>query len=188
MLPSPEWKKKTRLQAADQVVPRRDGQFWCRSGLSAGDALQLAHVAGVLAERGRSFRPRLVKGLRDADGHVKWITPLEDKPASPASLMPTGTTVIRCHARHHALARLLRHRRRSPSRVPPTMPAARPAPRRYTPWRRTPSYNAKAAGDAARSRLVHRVCAGGGAEDRGGGAGGECGASARATPRRLRAR
>jgi penicillin-binding protein 2 len=44
--------------------------------------LQLAHVAGVLAERGRSFKPRLVKGMHDADGHLKMLPPVEEAPVT----------------------------------------------------------------------------------------------------------
>jgi penicillin-binding protein 2 len=44
--------------------------------------LQLAHIAGVLAERGRSFKPRLVTGLHVADGGVQSLPPVEDKPVT----------------------------------------------------------------------------------------------------------
>jgi penicillin-binding protein 2 len=36
----------------------------------------------VLSERGRSFRPRLVTGLHDADGHVKNLPPVEETPVT----------------------------------------------------------------------------------------------------------
>jgi penicillin-binding protein 2 len=39
--------------------------------------LQLAHVASVLAERGKSFQPRLVTGVRDIEGHLKAIAPVQ---------------------------------------------------------------------------------------------------------------
>jgi penicillin-binding protein 2 len=41
--------------------------------------LQLAHVASVIAGRGTNFRPRLVIGLRDANGTVKPIAPIAGK-------------------------------------------------------------------------------------------------------------
>jgi penicillin-binding protein 2 len=44
--------------------------------------LQLAHVAGVLSKRGRSFRPRLVTGMHDADGHLKRLPPVEEAPVT----------------------------------------------------------------------------------------------------------
>ena len=37
--------------------------------------LQLAHVASVIAERGKSFQPRLVTGVRDGSGHTSSIAP-----------------------------------------------------------------------------------------------------------------
>jgi len=42
--------------------------------------LQIAQITSVIAERGRSFQPRLVKGVRDPDGHERWLAPEEDKP------------------------------------------------------------------------------------------------------------
>jgi penicillin-binding protein 2 len=44
--------------------------------------LQLAHIVGVISERGRSFKPRLVMGTRDADGHLKRLPPVEEKPVT----------------------------------------------------------------------------------------------------------
>ena len=64
--------------------------------------LQLAHVAGVLAERGASFRPRLVNGVRDANGHVQWLAPIEDEPITGVSAPGLGCG-NRCDDRHHAL-------------------------------------------------------------------------------------
>src|SRR5581483_3067477 len=42
----------------------------------------LAHIVGVISERGRSFKPRLVMGTRDADGHLKRRPPIEEKPVT----------------------------------------------------------------------------------------------------------
>jgi penicillin-binding protein 2 len=41
--------------------------------------LQLAHVASVIAGRGLNFRPRLVIGVRDANGVVKPVAPIAGK-------------------------------------------------------------------------------------------------------------
>ena len=38
--------------------------------------LQLAHVAAVLAERGKSFQPRLMIGTRDASGRITPVAPI----------------------------------------------------------------------------------------------------------------
>ncbi len=40
--------------------------------------MQLAHIAGVLAERGKSFRPRLVTGVRTTDGRLTPIAPVPE--------------------------------------------------------------------------------------------------------------
>jgi penicillin-binding protein 2 len=47
--------------------------------------LQLAHITGMLAERGRNFRPRVVNGVRDAAGHTTWIAPIEGAPITGVS-------------------------------------------------------------------------------------------------------
>jgi penicillin-binding protein 2 len=40
--------------------------------------LQLAHVASVLARRGKSFRPRLVTGVREGGGKIDPIAPIAE--------------------------------------------------------------------------------------------------------------
>ncbi len=40
--------------------------------------LQLAHMVSVIADRGRSFRPRLVRAVRDANGEVHQLAPVEN--------------------------------------------------------------------------------------------------------------
>jgi len=80
LLPTPEWKKTAFKRArGSNLVSRRDDQLWSGSGLFARHALQLAHVASVIAGRGTNFRPRLVIGLRDASGKVKPIAPIPGK-------------------------------------------------------------------------------------------------------------
>src|SRR5262249_48171231 len=79
VLPSPEWKRKTFKRAADQVwFPGETVNFGIGQGYLLVTPLQLAHVAGVIAERGKSFRPRLVTGVRDESGHVRSIAPIQN--------------------------------------------------------------------------------------------------------------
>ena len=81
LLPSPEWKKKYFKKPADQVwFPGETVNFGVGQGYLLVTPLQLAHVASVIAERGKSFRPRLVTGVRDGSGHVSPIAPI----ANPA--------------------------------------------------------------------------------------------------------
>jgi penicillin-binding protein 2 len=76
LLPSPEWKKKFFKRPADQVwFPGETVNFGVGQGYLLVTPLQLAHVASVLAERGKSFRPRLVTGVRDGTGQLKPIAP-----------------------------------------------------------------------------------------------------------------
>jgi penicillin-binding protein 2 len=80
ILPSPEWKKKTFKRPQDQVwFPGETVNFGVGQGYLLVTPLQLAHVASVLAERGKSFRPRLVTGVRDAAGHITPIAPVANK-------------------------------------------------------------------------------------------------------------
>jgi penicillin-binding protein 2 len=55
--------------------------------------LQLAHITGILAERGRNFRPRVVKGMRDAAGHVHPIAPIEGPSIKGVSAADWGVVV-----------------------------------------------------------------------------------------------
>jgi len=81
LLPSPEWKKKTFKRPEDQVwFPGETVNFGVGQGYLLVTPLQLAHVASVLAERGESFRPRLVTAVRDVGGQLEPIAPI----ANPA--------------------------------------------------------------------------------------------------------
>jgi len=76
LLPSPEWKRHAFKRPQDQIwFPGETVNFGVGQGYLLVTPLQLAHVAAVLAERGKSFRPRLVTGVRDLDGNVKPIEP-----------------------------------------------------------------------------------------------------------------
>jgi penicillin-binding protein 2 len=55
--------------------------------------LQLAHITGILAERGRSFHPRLVKGMRDKAGRVQWLAPIEGAPIRGVSAEDWGVVI-----------------------------------------------------------------------------------------------
>ena len=77
LLPSPEWKRQAFKRPQDQIwFPGETVNFGVGQGYLLVTPLQLAHVAAVLAERGKSFRPRLVTGVRDLEGNVKAIAPV----------------------------------------------------------------------------------------------------------------
>jgi len=83
ILPSPEWKRKTFKNPAEQVwFPGETVNFGVGQGYLLVTPLQLAHVASVLAERGKSFKPRLVSGVRDGYGHMAPIPPSADAPVT----------------------------------------------------------------------------------------------------------
>jgi len=79
LLPSPEWKRRAFKRPQDQIwFPGETVNFGVGQGYLLVTPLQLAHVAAVLAERGKSFRPRLVTGVRDLDGNIKPIDPVPE--------------------------------------------------------------------------------------------------------------
>ena len=83
LLPSQAWKRTAFKRPVDQVwFPGETVNLGVGQGYLLVTPLQLAHVAAVLSERGRSFRPRLVTGLHDADGHVKSLPPVEETPVT----------------------------------------------------------------------------------------------------------
>jgi penicillin-binding protein 2 len=83
ILPSPAWKRTAFKRPVDQIwFPGETVNLGVGQGYLLVTPLQLAHVASVLSERGRSFRPRLVTGLRDADGHLKMLPPVEEAPVT----------------------------------------------------------------------------------------------------------
>ncbi|HTV52085.1 MAG TPA: penicillin-binding protein 2, partial [Steroidobacteraceae bacterium] len=81
-LPSPEWKRKRfKNHPEDQVwFPGETVNFGIGQGYLLVTPLQLAKITATLAERGRSFRPRLVKGIRLGDGRTQAIAPIENEP------------------------------------------------------------------------------------------------------------
>jgi penicillin-binding protein 2 len=81
LLPSPEWKRKAFKRPQDQIwFPGETVNFGVGQGYLLVTPLQLAHVAAMLAERGKGFRPRLVTGVRDLEGNVKPIAPVQVPP------------------------------------------------------------------------------------------------------------
>ncbi|MBS0364982.1 MAG: penicillin-binding protein 2 [Proteobacteria bacterium] len=86
LLPSPEWKRKAFKRPEDRVwFPGETVNIGIGQGYLLVTPLQLAHIAGILGERGRRFRPRLVTGTRDAAGRVQWLAPIEDAPVKGVS-------------------------------------------------------------------------------------------------------
>jgi penicillin-binding protein 2 len=86
ILPSPEWKRKTFKRPADQIwFPGETVNFGVGQGYLLVTPIQLAHVASVIANRGRSFRPRLVTGVRGADGQVQPLAPVENPAVTTVS-------------------------------------------------------------------------------------------------------
>jgi penicillin-binding protein 2 len=94
LLPSPAWKKVAFKRPADQIwFPGETVNLGVGQGYLLVTPLQLAHVAGVIAERGRSFKPRLVMGMHDADGRVKYLPPVEDEPVTGIAAADWDTVI-----------------------------------------------------------------------------------------------
>jgi penicillin-binding protein 2 len=94
LLPSPTWKKTAFKHPADQGwFPGDTVNLGVGQGFLLVTPLQLAHIVGVISERGRSFRPRLVIGSRAPDGRMTAAAPIEEKPVTGISAAD-WTTVI----------------------------------------------------------------------------------------------
>jgi penicillin-binding protein 2 len=66
LLPSREWKAKAFKRRADQVwFPGETVNFGIGQGYLLVTPIQLAHITGVIAARGKVFAPRLVSAVRD---------------------------------------------------------------------------------------------------------------------------
>ena len=81
LLPSREWKRRAFARPADQVwYPGETINFGVGQGYFLVTPLQLAHYTTMLANRGRSYKPRLVTGFRDAlTGNVRKVAPIENE-------------------------------------------------------------------------------------------------------------
>jgi penicillin-binding protein 2 len=77
LLPSREWKKKAFARPADQVwFPGETVNFGIGQGYFLVTPLQLAHYTSILANRGTSWKPRLVSAIRDpATGKIRHLAP-----------------------------------------------------------------------------------------------------------------
>src|SRR3569833_886358 len=94
LLPSPAWKRVAFKRPADQVwFPGETVNLGVGQGNLLVTPLQLAHVAGVIAERGRSFKPRLAMGVHDGDGHVQYLPPVEDTPVTGIAAADWDTVI-----------------------------------------------------------------------------------------------
>ncbi|MGN6453327.1 MAG: penicillin-binding protein 2, partial [Steroidobacteraceae bacterium] len=86
LLPTPEWKRTAFKRPEDKVwFPGETVNMGIGQGYLLVTPLQLAHITAILAERGRNFRPRVVKGMRDAAGRVQWLAPVEGAPIKGVS-------------------------------------------------------------------------------------------------------
>lgn len=94
LLPTPEWKRKAFKRPEDKVwFPGETVNMGIGQGYLLVTPLQLAHITGILAERGRNFRPRLVKGIRDAAGRAQWLAPSEGAPIRGVSAEDWGVVI-----------------------------------------------------------------------------------------------
>jgi penicillin-binding protein 2 len=77
ILPSPAWKKARFKKPADQVwFPGETVSFGIGQGYLTATPLQLAHMTAIVAARGKSYKPRLVKAYREqGSGKVENVTP-----------------------------------------------------------------------------------------------------------------
>jgi penicillin-binding protein 2 len=66
ILPTPEWKRTRFKNPADQVwFPGETVIFGIGQGYLITTPLQLAHMTAIVAARGKSYKPRLVKAFRE---------------------------------------------------------------------------------------------------------------------------
>jgi penicillin-binding protein 2 len=95
LLPSREWKRRAFSKPADQVwYPGETINFGVGQGYFLVTPLQLAHYTTMLANRGKSFKPRLVTAYRDTrTGKLQRLAPVRtDEQIKRAS--PTQWQVI----------------------------------------------------------------------------------------------
>jgi penicillin-binding protein 2 len=77
ILPNPAWKKARFKNAADQVwFPGETVIFGIGQGYLIVTPMQLAHMTSIVASRGKSYQPRLVKAYREqGTGKIEPIPP-----------------------------------------------------------------------------------------------------------------
>jgi len=87
ILPNPAWKKARFKNPADQVwFPGETVSFGIGQGYLVVTPMQVAHMASILATRGKSYQPRLVSAYREqGTGKIEKIPPklIETVEASP---------------------------------------------------------------------------------------------------------
>ena len=81
LLPSREWKRRAFSRPQDQVwFPGETINFGVGQGYFLVTPLQLAHYTTMLANRGKSFKPRLVTAFRDPlTGKIKRVAPIRNE-------------------------------------------------------------------------------------------------------------
>jgi penicillin-binding protein 2 len=77
ILPNAAWKKQRFKNAADQVwFPGETVIFGIGQGYLIVTPIQLAHMTSIVASRGKSFKPRLVKAFREqGTGKIENVPP-----------------------------------------------------------------------------------------------------------------
>ena len=86
LLPSRAWKRTAFKQPQDQIwFPGETVNLGVGQGYLLVTPLQLVHIAAVLAERGKSYRPRLLIGTRNGSGHVTAPPPVPEAPVQGIS-------------------------------------------------------------------------------------------------------
>jgi penicillin-binding protein 2 len=94
LLPTPEWKRNAFKRPEDKTwFPGETVNMGIGQGYLLVTPLQLAHITATLAERGRNFRPRVVKGMRDASGHMTLLAPVEGPPVKGISAADWGVVI-----------------------------------------------------------------------------------------------
>jgi penicillin-binding protein 2 len=80
LLPSREWKRKYFKRPAEQMwYPGETVNFGIGQGYFLVTPLQLAHYTSILANRGTSYKPRLVSGVRNpATGQIQRFAPVKN--------------------------------------------------------------------------------------------------------------
>ncbi|MGH8295854.1 MAG: penicillin-binding protein 2, partial [Steroidobacteraceae bacterium] len=78
LVPSRAWKEQHFSNPADKVwFPGETVNLGIGQGYFLVTPLQMAHYVGIVATRGRIWRPRLVTGLRSPDsGKIHWLSPV----------------------------------------------------------------------------------------------------------------
>lgn len=86
ILPSRDWKKRNFRRPGDQMwYPGDTVNLGVGQGYFLVTPLQLAHMTSMLANRGISYAPRLVTGVRDERGRVQNLPPKKGREVAGVS-------------------------------------------------------------------------------------------------------